>query len=347
MALQSSFYVTDGSTRTFPTTKHIATKQHVAVYLKRVLDSIWEIVDTDMFSLINNSIVFDDAPSSSVYSDIEIRVADNASELDDSPSSIAIVASNIVNINTNASNIANITTNATNINSINSVSANSANINTNATNIANINTNASNIANINSVASTVVPNITEILLADDNAATATTQAGIATTQAGIATAQAVEATTQVGIATTQAGIATTQATNSGNSATASATSASLAQSYAASIDPATVTRKDPTTELVFIGKGTTAQRPTLTSNQRGMWFNTDIGKYEAWNGTAWGSIGGGATGGGTDEVFTLNSTTVTTSYTIPTGKNAVTAGPITIADGATVTISDGSTWVVV
>jgi hypothetical protein len=55
----------------------------------------------------------------------------------------------------------------------------------------------------------------------------------------------------------------------------------------------------------------------------------------------------GATGGGSDQVFYLNGQTVNTSYTIPAGTNAMSAGPITIADGATVTVPSGSTWVVV
>lgn len=55
----------------------------------------------------------------------------------------------------------------------------------------------------------------------------------------------------------------------------------------------------------------------------------------------------GAVGGGNDKVFFENDTTVTTSYTITTSKNAVTAGPITIASGVTVTVSPGSTWTIV
>ena len=57
--------------------------------------------------------------------------------------------------------------------------------------------------------------------------------------------------------------------------------------------------------------------------------------------------GGGATGGGTDEVFYENDATVNVNYTISSGKNALSAGPITIANGITVTIPDGSTWSVV
>lgn len=60
-------------------------------------------------------------------------------------------------------------------------------------NIDNINLLTPVITDLQSVVDNVVPNISEILLADDNAQTATTQAVIATTQAGIATTKANEA----------------------------------------------------------------------------------------------------------------------------------------------------------
>lgn len=56
---------------------------------------------------------------------------------------------------------------------------------------------------------------------------------------------------------------------------------------------------------------------------------------------------GGATGAGTDRTFYENDQTVNTSYTITSGKNAMSAGPITVADGITVTVPDGSTYTVV
>ena len=68
------------------------------------------------------------------------------------------------------------------------------------------------------------------------------------------------------------------------------------------------------------------------------------------NDTEWvdgGTGGGGATGGGTDQVFYENDQAVTTNYTITTNKNAVTAGPVTINSGVTVTVPSGSAWVIV
>ena len=58
------------------------------------------------------------------------------------------------------------------------------------------------------------------------------------------------------------------------------------------------------------------------------------------------AIGSGATGGGGDTVFIENSKIVTTSYTIPSDKNAMSTGPISINSGVTVTIPTDSVWVV-
>jgi hypothetical protein len=42
----------------------------------------------------------------------------------------------------------------------------------------------------------------------------------------------------------------------------------------------------------------------------------------------------------------VNSATITANYTIPSGSNASSAGPITVDDGVEVTVSAGSTWVI-
>jgi hypothetical protein len=42
----------------------------------------------------------------------------------------------------------------------------------------------------------------------------------------------------------------------------------------------------------------------------------------------------------------VNSQTVTANYTIATGNNASSAGPVTVDDGVSVTVSSGSRWVV-
>lgn len=49
----------------------------------------------------------------------------------------------------------------------------------------------------------------------------------------------------------------------------------------------------------------------------------------------------------TTDAFFLNSNTVSSNVTIPSGKNAMSAGPITIAANVEVTISTGSEWTIV
>lgn len=62
---------------------------------------------------------------------------------------------------------------------------------------------------------------------------------------------------------------------------------------------------------------------------------------------SWATAGGGATGAGGDDVFYENGQTVTTSYELSAGKNALSAGPIEISSGVTVTIPSGQSWVIV
>jgi hypothetical protein len=76
-------------------------------------------------------------------------------------------------------------------------------------------------------------------------------------------------------------------------------------------------------------------------------FNTDVTQFEGYNGTSWASVGGGATGGGSDTWAVEHDNTITTSYTITSGKNVISAGPLTVNSGAVVTVPSGSTWVIV
>ena len=62
---------------------------------------------------------------------------------------------------------------------------------------------------------------------------------------------------------------------------------------------------------------------------------------------SWGDAAAGATGAGSDKIFWENGQTVTQNYTITNNYNAMSAGPITINNGVTVTIGDGETWTIV
>ena len=104
--------------------------------------------------------------------------------------------------------------------------------------------------------------------------------------------------------------------------------------------------KSSSTGAAYIPSGTEAQRPG--SPAEGYFrYNTDVNSFEGYAGGAWGSVGGGATGGGYNAVFHENDQTVTDDYTLSTGKNAVSAGPITVNSGVTVTVPSGQTWTIV
>lgn len=104
--------------------------------------------------------------------------------------------------------------------------------------------------------------------------------------------------------------------------------------------------KTSSTGSAQIPAGTTAERDAspIYGAQRA---NTTLNQQEWWNGTAWVPMGGGATGAAGNSVFVENDTNVTGDYTITSGKNAGSFGPITINNGVTVTVPSGSVWSVV
>jgi hypothetical protein len=90
--------------------------------------------------------------------------------------------------------------------------------------------------------------------------------------------------------------------------------------------------------------GTTGERPTPVTGM--VRYNSSLTKFEGYGASAWGALGGGATGGGPDEVFVENGQIVTTSYTISTGKNAMSTGPISVNADVVVTVPTDSRWVI-
>lgn len=90
--------------------------------------------------------------------------------------------------------------------------------------------------------------------------------------------------------------------------------------------------------------GTTGQRPSPVTGM--LRFNSTGTSFEGYNGSSWSSLGGAQGGVGNPFVYE-NDITVTANYTITTGKNGMSAGPITIDTGVTVTVPDNSTWVIV
>jgi len=91
--------------------------------------------------------------------------------------------------------------------------------------------------------------------------------------------------------------------------------------------------------------GTTGTRPTGETGL--VRFNTDSNQFEGYNNTTWTGIGDQPVGGGTNRLFFENDQVMTTNYTITSGKNAMSAGPITVNPGVTLTVPAGSTYTIV
>lgn len=78
-----------------------------------------------------------------------------------------------------------------------------------------------------------------------------------------------------------------------------------------------------------------------------IWVDSSLKVAKVWNGSSWDPLSISATGGGTDKVFYESGQSITANYTITTGTNAMSTGPVSIASGVTVTIPSGSTWAVI
>jgi hypothetical protein len=111
----------------------------------------------------------------------------------------------------------------------------------------------------------------------------------------------------------------------------------------------TVPALDTTGDIIMSGTGE-IQVPAGTTAQRsgspatGMFrYNSTLAQFEGYNGTIWGGIGGAQAGG----AIQVNNATATVSYTIATGSNGFSVGPITLASGVSVTVASGQRWVVI
>jgi hypothetical protein len=79
--------------------------------------------------------------------------------------------------------------------------------------------------------------------------------------------------------------------------------------------------------------GATTDRPGTPADGM-LRYNSTLDIFEGYINGIWGQVGGtGATGNGADEVFYENNQTITLSYTIPSTKNAMSTGPITLDAG--------------
>lgn len=98
-----------------------------------------------------------------------------------------------------------------------------------------------------------------------------------------------------------------------------------------------------------VNNSQTVSSTTVTSTTTGVTIGAGSSAICTWNGSDFIKVSGsgGATGGGADQIFYENGQTVNTSYSITSGNNAGTFGPVTVASGVTVTVPTGSVWSIV
>ena len=94
-----------------------------------------------------------------------------------------------------------------------------------------------------------------------------------------------------------------------------------------------------------VSQGTTAQRPAGTANGR-LRYNSTEGAFEGYTAAGWGEIGGGGPSLGTDSVIRTNAKVIAENITFAGTENGSTVGPITVNNGYTVTVTNGSTWII-
>lgn len=113
------------------------------------------------------------------------------------------------------------------------------------------------------------------------------------------------------------------------------------------LDAAAV-KKSSLTGAAFIPAGTTAQRDTA---QLGAFrYNTQTNTFEGLSSAGWGQVGGGGGqmyGNAAVKAIFYNAQSIAENIDVLAGQNGLSAGPVTVENGFTVTVANGSTWTVV
>jgi hypothetical protein len=97
------------------------------------------------------------------------------------------------------------------------------------------------------------------------------------------------------------------------------------------------------TGQVQVPSGTTGERSGSPANGM-LRYNTSNAQFEGYAAGAWGNIGGGAEAGG---AIVVNNDVASQSYTIASGENGFSVGPMTVSSGVSITVSTGQRWVVI
>jgi hypothetical protein len=96
-----------------------------------------------------------------------------------------------------------------------------------------------------------------------------------------------------------------------------------------------------------IPQGSTAERPSspIFAYLRGNWQTSEL---EFWNGTRWAPVGSSQMYGNAEvKAIFYNSQSIAENINVLAGQNGLSAGPVQVEDGFTVTVANGSVWSVV
>lgn len=107
--------------------------------------------------------------------------------------------------------------------------------------------------------------------------------------------------------------------------------------------------KTTQTGAAKVPAGTTAQRDGTPADGY-LRYNSDLKEFEGYKGASigWSSVGGGQMFGTAPvKGIFYNAQVIAEDVTVTAGNNGLSAGPIEVANGFTVTVANGSVWSVV
>lgn len=95
------------------------------------------------------------------------------------------------------------------------------------------------------------------------------------------------------------------------------------------------------TGQVKLPAGTTGQRSGSPVNGM-IRYNSSLSQFEGYGAGQWGGIGGAQAGG----AIMTNKDVASVSYTIASGENGLSVGPITVDSGVTITVATNQRWLI-
>ena len=99
-------------------------------------------------------------------------------------------------------------------------------------------------------------------------------------------------------------------------------------------------------QSVMVFANAAARTAAISSPSAGMMtFLVDVAAVNVYDGSAWVEVSGG--GNEASDAIQPNFNTISENFTFTANYNGVSAGPITIADGFTVTVGATSAWSIV